>query len=138
VAARKKTSRKKSSRKKSSRKKAGRKKGARKKTARKTSARAKRDAEKLLSRINSEVKDLTKEVEKRLKPLQKEIEKAERKAGTQGARLLREARKRLNDVDLQGGSDMMSFLRKRRSDLSKAITELEGTVRPHRKQSRKR
>ncbi len=52
--------------------------------------------------------------------------------------MLREARKRLNDIELKGGSDVKKFLRQRRRDLSKALTDLSQTVRPSRKKTRRK
>ena len=121
MAARKKTTRK------TARKKTGRKKAARKKTG-----------GQLLKSIDKELSDLSKAIEKNLAPLRKEIDKAERKAGTEGARLLREARSRLNQVEIKGHSDWTQFLRGSRRDLSKALTGLERSVRPKRKKVAKK
>ncbi len=111
---------------------AAKKKAARKKTARKV------QPAKLVQAIEKELKVISKQIEKRLAPLRKEIDKAERKAGTRGAKLLREARHKLNTVDLKGRSDLDQFLRRRRRELSKALTELEGTVKPARKTAKRK
>ena len=130
MAARKKATRKKATRKPAKRKAARKKKSGRKKSARRASGTD------LAKRIEKELADLSKQIDKRLSPLRKEIDKAERKAGTGASRVIREARKRLNDIELGGQSDFKQFLRKRRRDLSHALTELSETVRPHRKKSR--
>lgn len=125
--------RKKSSRKKATRKKTSRKKGTRKKSrARKKTARRRKSRTDLGKRIEKEISDLSKQVEKRLKPLRQELDRAERKAGTGTSRVLRETRKRLNDIQLKGESNFKKFLRSRRRDLSKALTELSEAVRPSR------
>jgi hypothetical protein len=117
VAARKKTVRKKASRKKSPASRARRPKG----------------GAQLLEAIDKELSDLSKAVDKNLAPLRRQIEKAERQAGREGARMLREARKRLNEVEIKGHSDWMQFLRRSRRELSKTLTDLESAVRPKRK-----
>jgi hypothetical protein len=104
----------------------------RKKTARK------KTGGQLLKSIDKELSDLSKAIEKNLAPLRREIDKAERKAGTEGARLLREARSRLNQVEIKGHSDWTQFLRGSRRDLSKALTDLERSVRPKRKKTAKK
>ena len=114
--------------KKTTRKKTTRKKASRKKTARQRGTQ-------LLKTIDKEMSQLSKVVDKRLAPLRREIEKAERKAGTRGSKLLREARKRLNAVQIEGHSDLTKFLRKQRRELSHALTEIEHSVRPKRKKT---
>jgi len=109
----------------------------RKKATRKKAGRRKAGGD-LLKTVDKELNDLSKAIDKRLAPLRKEIEKAERKAGTEGARVLREARKRLNDVEIRGHSDWTKFLRTSRRDLSKALTGLEEAVRPKRKAAKKK
>ncbi len=106
--------------------------------AKKKTTRKRRSRPDLLKDIDKELKALTKSIDKRLAPLRKEIEKAERRAGTEGARLLREARKRLNQVQIKGHSDVNKFIRSRRRDLSKALTDLEHSVRPARKTAKKK
>jgi hypothetical protein len=106
---------------------------ARKTTRKKTAARKRGKG--LVDTIEKELADLSKAMEKRLAPLRKEIDKAERQAGTEGARLLREARRRLNKVEIKGQSDLEKFLRRSRRDLSKALTGLEQSVRPKRKKA---
>lgn len=113
------------------RKKASRKKASRKKTAKQR----KRAGDQLVKRLDKELKQLAKDIDRRLKPLQKEFQKAERRAGTEGARLLRQARKRVNAIDLGGHSDLMVFMRKQRRGISHALSELETGVRPHRKKA---
>ncbi len=103
-----------------------------KKTAKKKAARKKQPL-KLLDSVDKELKDISRQIEKSLAPLRKEIEKAERKAGTEGARLLREARHKLNGVNLKGQSELDQFLRKKRRELSKTLSGLEKAVRPKRK-----
>lgn len=112
-------------------KKAAKKKATKKKAGRKKPA-GKKGAE-LGNRIAKELSDLNKQIEKRLKPLRKEIEQAERRAGTKASRVIRETRKRLNDVELSGGVPFEKFLRAQRRDLSKALTEMSKAVRPARK-----
>ena len=116
---------------------------ARKKTASKKKATRKKAGRRktggdLLKTVDKELNDLSKAIDKQLAPLRKEIEKAERKAGTEGARLLREARRRRNDVEIRGHSDWTKFLRTSRRDLSKALTGLEQAVRPKRKTAKKK
>lgn len=116
---------------------AARKKTTRKKSARKKSARKKGGA-KLIDTIEKELADLSKTVDKRVNTLRKEVDKAERKAGTEGARLLREAKKRLNKLEIGGHSEWRSFLRKSRRGLSDALSDLEKSVRPKKKAARKK
>ena len=54
-------------------------------------------------------------------------------AGSEAAKLLRQARARLNKVQIQGHSDVQKFLRKSRRQISKGLTSAERTVRPKRK-----
>ena len=114
---------------------------ARKKTARKKKAtRKKRSARGggLIGAIDKELSSLSKTIDKNLAPLRKEIEKAERQAGSEGARLLREARKRLNQIEIKGHSDWTQFLRKSRRDLSGTLAGIERSVRPKRKKTAKK
>ncbi len=108
-----------------------------KKTTRKKSAARKRGGA-LLKTIDKELASLSRSIDKQLAPLRKEIEKAERQAGTGSARVIREARKRLNQIEIKGHSDWTQFLRKSRRDLSGALTELEKSVRPKKKAAKKK
>ena len=108
-----------------------------KKTSRKKGAVRKRGGA-LLKTIDKELASLQRSIDRQLAPLRKEIEKAERQAGTGGARVIREARKRLNQIEIKGRSDWTQFLRKSRRDLSGALTELEKTVRPKKKKATKK
>jgi hypothetical protein len=115
---------------------AARKKTARKKKVTRKKTRAKGGA--LIKAIDKELSGLSKAIDKRLAPLRKEIEKAERQAGSGGARLLREARKRLNEIEIKGHSDWTQFLQKSRRDLSGTLIGLERSVRPKRKKTAKK
>ena len=77
-------------------------------------ARKKSRRKSLIDSIEKELKDLSKDLERRLRPLRREVDKAEKKAGAGTAKLLREARARLNKVAIQGDSDLQKFLRQRR------------------------
>ena len=110
----------------------------RKKTTRKKAGRKKITRKALIKEIDKELAGLSKAVDKRLAPLLKEIDKAERQAGSEGARLLREARKRLNRVEIKGKSDWTQFLKKSQRELSGVLTDLERTVRPKRKKTTKK
>ena len=103
---------------------------ARKKTARKKTTRKKTTAKALIKRVDREITAISKDVEKRLAPLRREIQKAERQAGTEASRLLRQARARLNKVEIKGTADWQKFLRQRRRDISKALGQIESAVRP--------
>lgn len=108
---------------------------ARKRTA-KRSATGKKPAKKaknLVDSIEKELKDLSKDLERRLRPLQKQVGIAERKAGSATAKLLRQARARLNRLSIAGESDLKKFLRKQRRQISKGLSETEKAVRPKRK-----
>lgn len=109
----------------------------RKKSARRKTKLSKRGA-RLIDSIEKELADLSKSIDKRMGPLRKEIEKAERQAGSGGARLLREARRKLNQLEIKGHTDWNQFLRRSRRDLSKALTEFEQSVRPKRKTAKKK
>jgi len=128
VAARKKTARK------TTRKKASGRKAAKKKTTRKKARTGRRG----LDALEKELAGLSKSIDKSLAPLRKEIDKAERQAGTEGARLLREARRRINQLEIKGHSDFTQFLLRSRRDLSSALTGLEKSVRPKRKATKKK
>jgi hypothetical protein len=110
-------------------KKTSKKKVTRKKTAKKKVA-ARKQAAAVVASIEKDLKNISKQIEKSLAPLRKEIDKAERKAGSGGARLLRQARAKLNAVDLKGHSELDAFLRKSRRELSKTLSDLERSVRP--------
>lgn len=101
-------------------------------------ARKKSRRKSLIDSIEKELKDLSKHVERRLAPLRKEVDKAERKAGTGTAKLLRQARARLNEVQISGDSELKKFLRQRKRQLSKGLTETEKVVRPKRKKKASR
>ncbi len=100
-----------------------------KKTTRKKGTAKKRGGA-LLKSLDKELSSLSKSIDKQLAPLRKELDKAERQAGSGSARLLREARKRRNQIEIKGHSDWTQFLRKSRRDLSGALSDLERTVRP--------
>jgi len=106
----------------------------RKKTTRRKTA-ARKSTKTLVDSVEKEIADISKALDKQLAPLRKQIDKAERQAGTEGARLLREARKYLNAIEIKGHSDLNTFLKRSRRDVSKALTELEHTVRPKRKKT---
>jgi hypothetical protein len=60
---------------------------------------------------------------------------AERQAGSEAAKLLRQARTRIHRVEIRGDSDAQKFLKQRRRQLSKGLTQVERTVRPKRKKT---
>lgn len=92
-----------------------------------------------LDRIEGDLKELAKRMERALAPLRREIAKAEKRAGANAARLLRRARVALNKVEIGSRSDWHRFLRQSRSDLAKALGQLERSVQPKRtKAARKR
>ena len=104
--------------------------------AKKKAAKKKKTARKsknLVDVIEEELRDLSKDLERRLRPLQKQVGIAERKAGSATAKLLRQARARLNKLSIAGESDLKKFLRKQRRQISKGLTETEKAVRPKRK-----
>jgi hypothetical protein len=109
--------------KKSKRKKTARKKPTRRKTARRRSG-------SVLDAIDRELADLSKQIDRRLAPLRREIERAERQVGTEAAKQLRRARRQLDQVTVTGHSDWKKFLRGSKRDLSRALGQLERSVRP--------
>lgn len=100
--------------------------------ARKTSQRA------LLKTIDRELKDLSKQLEARLRPLRTEMAKAEKRAGSGAARLLGQAKARLGKVKITGHGDWEKFLRRSRADLTKALGQLERSVRKASKPKRRK
>lgn len=107
--------------------------------AKKKSRKASRKKRKsLIDTIEKELSDIAKALEKRLSALRKELDKAERQASTGGARVIRDARKRINKIEIKGHSDFESFLKRQRRELSKTLTGLEKSVRPKKKKARKK
>jgi hypothetical protein len=89
----------------------------------------------LVQRIDRELTDLSKQIERRLAPLRREIRKAEKQAGSEAGRLLREARRRLDAVQVKGHADWQKFLRRSKRDLSAALGQLERSVAPVRRKA---
>jgi hypothetical protein len=92
----------------------------------------------LVQRIDREITDLSKQIERRIAPLRREIQRAEKQAGSEAARLLREARRRLDAVQVKGHADWQNFLRRSKRDLSKALGQLERSMSPVRRPARRK
>ena len=102
-----------------------------------TKLRSRVNRRRLVQRIDREINDLSRQIERRLAPLRREIRKAEKQAGSEAARLLREARRRLDAVQVKGHADWQNFLRRSKRDLSTALGQLERSVAPARRPARR-
>ena len=103
---------------------------ARKKTARKKSIQRKANPKGLLHAADRELAQLSKRFDRRMVGLGRGIQKAEREAGREAAKLLHQARAKLDKMNVRGSSDWDKFLRDTKRDLSRTLGKLERSVRP--------
>jgi hypothetical protein len=114
-------------------KKTARKKSTRRKTARKSRPNAKS----LLHAADRELAQLSNRFETQLALVGRETQPPPPHPGREAAKLLRQARAKLDKMQVRGSSEWDKFLRKSKRDLSQTLGKLEKTVSPKPKSKKK-
>ena len=84
----------------------------------------------MIDAADRELAMLSKRIEKQMARVEREIHKAERDLGREAAKLLHQARGKLDMMQVRGSSEWVKFLRESKRDLSKTLGKVERVIRP--------